>query len=51
MAAGTGDISASMDYGEVSGQNARVGQKKITGGTNIGSNNNVGQPLIANVAA
>jgi hypothetical protein len=37
MAAGTGDISASMDYGEVSGQNARVVQKKTS--INSGSNN------------
>ena len=37
MAAGTGDISASMDYGEVSGQNARVVQKKTV--ANVGSSN------------
>ena len=43
MAAGTGDISASMDYGEVSGQNARVVQKKTS--INSGSNN-LAQPNI-----
>jgi len=37
MAAGTGDISASMDYGEVSGQNSRIVQKKTS--VNSGSNN------------
>lgn len=30
MAAGTGEISASMDYAEVSGQNARAVQKKAS---------------------
>jgi hypothetical protein len=44
MAAGTGDISASMDYGEVSGQNSRTGQKKTS--VNSGSNN-LGQPNIS----
>jgi hypothetical protein len=28
MAAGTGELSASMDYGEVSGANARAIQRK-----------------------
>ena len=29
MAAGTGELSASMDYGEVSGANSRAVQKKF----------------------
>jgi hypothetical protein len=37
MAAGTSDISASMDYGEVSGQNSRTIQKKAS--NNVGPNN------------
>ena len=34
MAAGTGELSASMDYGEVSGQNQRAGSKKPSNLTN-----------------